>query len=60
MLTKLFKRSTSRTSPSKSAPPSLFEVIFQEVMALNARHGHPSVQVRALSLLVTRRGRAVR
>ncbi|GAA5859424.1 hypothetical protein JCM9279_006037, partial [Rhodotorula babjevae] len=44
ILSKLFKRSPSRTSSSPSAPPPSSEAIFREVMALNARHGHPSVQ----------------
>ncbi|GAA5919699.1 hypothetical protein JCM8208_005018, partial [Rhodotorula glutinis] len=47
LMSKLFKRSSRRsTSPSTPSPSS--EAIFREVMALNARHGHPTVQAHSV------------
>ncbi|GAA5857338.1 hypothetical protein JCM9279_000181, partial [Rhodotorula babjevae] len=34
---------SSSTKPASSSPPSAQDV-FAEIMSLNAKHGHPSVQ----------------
>ncbi|GAA5942639.1 hypothetical protein JCM3775_003664 [Rhodotorula graminis] len=47
-MAKLFKRSSSRRSTSPPTPPPSSEAIFREVTALNARHGHPSVQAHSV------------
>ncbi|TNY19965.1 hypothetical protein DMC30DRAFT_417379 [Rhodotorula diobovata] len=49
-LSELLKRTPSprALSSSSTKPPLSSEDVFREVMALNARHGHPSVQVYSL------------
>ncbi|BGP48184.1 hypothetical protein JCM10450v2_004056 [Rhodotorula kratochvilovae] len=42
LLNKLFKRSSPSSRPA--SPPKSSEEVFREIMALNARHGDPSVQ----------------